>query len=424
MKRKKTKNLRWIIATLLFFATLINYLDRQLLSVLAPKLREDLGLTNTDLSYAFNSFLVAYGIMYVVGGWIIDRYGTRRGLSVSLVLWSMASMCHSFVTGFRGLCFSRFLLGTFQPPNFTALVKGISTWFPSKERGLAIGVAVAGVSIGAIIAAPLAVWLTLHFGWRMAFLIPSLMGLLWLPLWLYWYQHPTKHPRISGEELQYIQSDTTEEKQVEAKSPVKWKTLLRFPQVWCFIMVRFFGDPIGYFFWAWLPSYLVSEKGFSFEEMGQSVWIPYVIQMSGMIVGGYFTGQLIQRGMSPILARKWGITIPLILFPIALFSVSASSMSIVILTTSCATFGLGVWGANYNAAVMDSVPQRMVGTVAGLAGTAGVISSVLVTWFTGYAADHQAYLSVFLLNIVLISLSIGAPWILLRRPINEAQELN
>ena len=324
--------------------------------------------------------------------------------------------------GVWGLCFSRFLLGTSQPGNFAAAVKGVAAWFPSKERGLAIGFVVSGTGIGAIIAPPLVVWLALHFSWRMAFLIPSLVGLLWLPLWLYWYQHLTQHSRITEKELHHIQPDTPETR-TEEKSHPKWKKLLVLRQTWSFILIRFFGDPQGIFFWYWLPSYLVSEKGFSFEEMGQWVWIPYLVQVGGHIAGGYFSGVLIRRGVAPILARKWGITISLVMFPIALLSITASSTFLVILSTSCATFGLGWWGANYFGAVMDSVPRHVVGTVAGLAGSGGVVSSALVTWFTGYAADHHAYLSVFLVNIILMSLSVGSPWILLRRPIDETKEL-
>ena len=423
MQGRKIQNLRWIIASLLFLATVINYLDRQLLSVLAPKLREELELTNTEYSYAVNSFLIAYGLMYAVGGWIIDRLGTRRGLSLSLAVWSVVSMCHTFVKGVWGLCFSRFLLGTSQPGNFPAAIKGVSAWFPSQERGLAVGFALSGTGIGAIIAPPLVVWLALQFGWRMAFLIPSLVGLFWLPLWLYWYQHPTQHPRITEKELLHIQSDTHVETGPEERSAPSWKKMLRLPQTWSFILIRFFGDPLGYFFWYWLPSYLVSEKGFSFKEMGQWVWIPYLIQVGGLIAGGYFSGELIRRGMTPILARKWAITVSLVLCPIALLSVTASSTFLVIISISCATFGMGWWGVNYNGAVMDSVPRHVAGTVAGLAGSVGALSSALVTWFTGYAADRGAYLSVFLVNIILMSLSVGAAWILLRRPIDEAKEL-
>ena len=423
MQGRKIQNLRWIIASLLFLATLINYLDRQLLSVLAPKLREELDLTNTELSYAFNAFLIAYGLMYAVGGWAIDRLGTRRGLSLSLGVWSVVSMCHAFATGIWGLCFYRFLLGTSQPGNFTGAVKGVSAWFPPQERGLAIGFAVSGVSIGAIIAPPLVVWFALQFGWRMAFLIPSAVGLLWLPLWLFWYQNPTRHPRITEKELLHIQSDTHVGTGPEEKSAPSLKKMLRLPQTWSFILIRIFGDPLGYFFWNWLPSYLVSEKGFSFEEMGQRLWIPYLIQAGGMFAGGYFSGELIRRGMTPLFARKLGITIPLVLWPIALFSVTASSTFLVISSISCATFAMGWWGANYNGAVMDSVPRRVVGTIAGFAGSAGAVSSALMTWFTGYAADRQAYLSVFLVHIILVSLSVGAAWILLRRPIDEAKEL-
>src|SRR6516164_11080177 len=200
----KVPGLRWLIASLLCLATIVNYLDRQLLSVVAPMLRHDLHLTNTQYSYAINSFLVAYATMFTIGGWIVDRLNTRRGLALSLGMWSLASMCHAFVIGIWDLCLYRFLLGVSEPGNFTAGIKAISAWFPTKERGVAIGVVVSGTGIGAVVAPPLALWLAFHFGWRTAFVVPSFGGLLLLPLWWTIYREPARHLWLTEREREHI----------------------------------------------------------------------------------------------------------------------------------------------------------------------------------------------------------------------------
>jgi ACS family hexuronate transporter-like MFS transporter len=420
---KQFEKLRWIIAGLLFLATLINYMDRQLLSVIAPMLRRDLHLTNTQYAYAVNSFLIAYGIMFTVGGWLIDLLHTRRGLALSLALWSLASLLHTVVVGAWDLCLYRFLLGVAEPGNFTASVKAVAAWFPKRERGVAIGFVVSGTGIGAIIAPPLVVWIALHFGWRMAFLLPSLGGVCWLPLWLYLYREPEEHPWITERERQHIFSDRAEAAEGGKEAPAHWSKLLGLPQSWSFILGRFFADPLGYFYWFWMPSYLVAAKGFSFIELGKWLWIPYLIQGIGQIGGGLFSGWLIQRGVAPILARKVGMSAGLLLTPVAILSLASSGGFFVLLYISVATFGLGWWGANYNSAIMDAVPRSSVASVAGLAGTGGVVSSAVVTWFTGWAADHHAYPLVFWVNTILMVVSVFFSWALLRKPVDDSAVL-
>ncbi len=408
------KNLRWIIAVLLFFATMINYMDRQLLSVIAPKLRADLHLTNTQYAYAINSFLIAYGIMFTLGGWIIDVLKTRRGLALSLGVWSLASSLHTLVVGAWDLCFYRFLLGVSEPGNFTAAVKAVASWFPTRERGVAIGIAIAGTGVGAIVAPPVVVWLAMNFGWRMAFLLPSLCGAILLPIWLFVYREPEDHPWITQEEREHILSDRGGEGGQSQKPRIL--NLLTFRQTWSFIVARFFVDPLGFFYWFWLPSYLVAVKGFTFVELGKWLWIPYLAQGVGQPIGGFFSGSLIRRGMAPILARKWGLTVGMLLSPFAIVSLGASDKVLVLGCITVATLGIGWWGANYNAAVMDTVPRYAVSTVSGIAGSGGILSSAILTGVTGYAADHHAYTLAFLFNLVLMVFSVMASWMLLRKP--------
>jgi MFS transporter, ACS family, hexuronate transporter len=411
---KPIKNLRWIIATLLFFATLINYMDRQLLSVIAPKLRAELHLTNTQYAYAVNSFLIAYGVMFTVGGWLIDVLRTRRGMALSLGLWSLASTLHTLVVGAWDLCFYRFLLGVSEPGNFTAAVKAVAAWFPTRERGVAIGIAISGTGVGAIVAPPVVVWLALNFGWRMAFLLPSVCGAILLPIWLFVYREPEDHPWITKEEREHILSDRAGESGADRKPQILH--LLKFRQIWSFIVARVFLDPLGFFYWFWLPSYLVAAKGFTFAQLGKWLWIPYLAQGLGQPAGGYFSGSLIRRGMSPILARKWGLTVGLLLSPFAIISLVSSEKAIVLGGITLATLGIGWWGANYNAAVMDTVPRSEVSTASGIAASGGVLSSVILTPITGYAADHHAYTLAFLFNLILMAFSVTASWLLLKKP--------
>jgi ACS family hexuronate transporter-like MFS transporter len=410
---RPVRNLRWIVAAALFLATLINYLDRQILSVVAPMLRRDLHLSNSEYAYAINAFLIPYAIMYAVGGKIIDWLGARRGLAWSLGIWSIASLCHTFTLGLFDLCLYRFFLGTAEPGNFTATIKAISAWFPVRERGFAAGVILSGTGLGAIAAPPVVLWLALHYGWRVAFLVTSLAGLCWLLLWLPLYREPEQHPRISAAELACIAEGRDTSLQSEPSLP--WSKILRLPKTWSFIFARIFCDPLGYFYWFWMPSYLVFAKGFSYAQLAKWLWIPYLFQSLGLLAGGRFSGLLIEWKMRPILARQLSLSVTLFLTPVAILSLAANQTSVVIFYISVATFGIGWWGANYNALLMDTTPQASLASTTGLAGTGGAISSLIVTRLTGYAADHNAYRLILWSNAILMLFSIASTWTLFKR---------
>jgi MFS transporter, ACS family, hexuronate transporter len=414
---RKIRGLRWIIAGLLCLATTVNYLDRQLLSLVAPMLRHDLHLTNTQYAYAIDAFLIAYAIMFTIGGWIVDRLNTRRGLALSLGVWSLASLCHTFIVGIWDLCVYRFLLGVSEPGNFTAAVKAVSAWFPTKERGVAIGFVVAGTGIGAVLAPLLTLYLAIHYGWRVAFLLPSLGGFLLLPLWWLVYREPSQQPWLTPEEYEHIQQGRTPQQLASTVRP-RWSQLLSLRQSWSFIAARFFAEPLGYFYWFWIPSFLVAAKGLSYSQLARWLWIPYVAQGIGQLAGGYFSGYLIHRDVAPLMARKLALLVPLILSPVVLLSLSASHIASVLAFISIAIFGIGWWGANYNSALMDAIPQSSVSLVAGLAGTAGSLSSTLVTYFTGYVVDHGSYRAAFWVSCSLMVPSVAASWLLLQKPVD------
>jgi ACS family hexuronate transporter-like MFS transporter len=384
-------------------------------------LRRELNLSNSQYAYAVNAFMVAYAIMYLVIGRLIDLLNTRRGLGLSFGVWSIASFCHSFIVGLWDLCFWRFLLGASEPGNFPACVKAVASWFPARERGLAIGLVFGGTAIGAIIAPPLIVWLTVHYGWRMAFLLTSLGGMFWLLFWFGWYREPEEHPRITPQEFQHIRSD--DEVDGGKGQPFGWQKLLKLPQAWSFVLARFFADSLGYFNFFWIPSYLVSAKGFSFQSMGELLWIPFLFQDLGSIIGGYASGVLIKRGLAPIWARKLTMSLSLLLIPAGIFSIRASQPFYVILCISVATFGLGWWSPNIHSLMMDSFPRYSVASIGGLSGSGGAVGGVIFTWFTGYAADRGAYHLVFYTTGLLTFLSILSTWVFLRTPVGEKPEL-
>jgi len=245
-------NLRWYIAGTVFLATTINYIDRQALSVAAPTIRADLGLSNEQYGWIVSAFLLAYAIMQLVSGTIIDRIGTKKGFGIAVIWWSVANMLHAFGRGFVSLGIFRFLLGFGEAGNYPAAMKAISEWFPKKERSKAVGILNMGPGMGAIIAPPLMAWLILSFGWKMAFVVTGAFGFLWLILWRWIYHPPHKHPKISNEELAHIRSNN--EQDTIAKTP--WPQYFKYKAVWGVALSRFVSDGAFYFFVFWLPSWL------------------------------------------------------------------------------------------------------------------------------------------------------------------------
>jgi ACS family hexuronate transporter-like MFS transporter len=282
----KVPHLRWYIAALLFAATVINYVDRQVLSVLAPVLTKELQLSPTQYANILQGFLIAYTVMYVVSGIIVDRWGTRIAMTAFMTWWSISNMLHAFATSALGLGAFRVLLGIGEPGNFMAASKAISEWYPPKERGFMNGVTQSGAAVGAIIAAPLIVGFYELFGWRSAFVITGAAGLVWLIGWLWLYRLPGTHPLITTDELRLIrESDATPG---PAARRMRWLDLLRFPQTWGLFWSRFLSDPVWWFYLFWLPKYLVEQRGFSMTQIGLLAWLPYLTADLGSIFGGLF----------------------------------------------------------------------------------------------------------------------------------------
>src|SRR5882672_242011 len=294
--------LRWWIGAALFASTIINYIDRQTLSLLAPYLKVDYHWSNTDYAYLVIAFRLAYSVGQTVLGRLIDRIGTRQGLTLTVAAYSVVSILTPLANGFYSFGFFRFLLGAGESANWPAATKAVSEWFPKHERGLATAFFDSGSSIGGAIAPFIDLWIYFRYGWRAAFVVPGLLGIPWLLAWRWLYYTPQEHPLIEDAERQMILSDTTEQDSPNRVRP-RWRDLLKLPQTWGTIVARTFTDPVFFFIADWFPIYLVA-KGISLKSGLIAVWIPFVAADLGNFFGGGVSGYLIKRGWSLGSARK------------------------------------------------------------------------------------------------------------------------
>ncbi|MFM1996131.1 MAG: hypothetical protein RLZZ111_518, partial [Planctomycetota bacterium] len=310
-------HLRWWIAGLLFLSTVINYVDRQTLSVLKPVLSAELGISPTAYSNILAAFLAAYTVMYVGSGILVDRFGTRASLSVFMVWWSLANMAHAFAQGVWSLGILRFLLGMGESGNFMAAFKAVSEWYPARERAFVHGLIQSGSAIGAVIAPPVITAINARFGWQPAFVVTGALGFVWLVAWLLLYHPPERHPLITAEERAIVLGESTPEP--GARAPVPWRQLLAHPETWGLLLSRFLSDPVWWFYLFWLPSYLVEQRGFTMAEMGMLAWLPYLTADLGALCGGWLSGRLITAGRNAIPARM-AVMLPFaLIMPLSLF---------------------------------------------------------------------------------------------------------
>jgi MFS transporter, ACS family, hexuronate transporter len=407
----KIRGLRWIIIGLVFFATLINYIDRLTISVLAPAIVADLKLTNTEFGGIATWFLFAYTISQTLSGKLYDRIGIKKGFTISIVVWSLAAMAHAFAIGIRSLSAFRFILGLGEAGNWPGAAKTVAEWFPARQRALGMGIFNSGAAIGSIVAPPLIIGLTAYFDgrWQTTFIVTGALGFLWLLLWWLLYDTPARHRWLTREEYALIRSDETEKEPVPApeatvsadlqqtvpeEKAMGWLRLLTFRQTWAIVLARFLVDPVWWLYITWLPLFLHQVHGFDLKQIGLFAWVPFVAADAGSLFGGWLSGFLISRGWSVNAARKTVIAVAACLMPAGIFAAFTPDAMVALALIGLVLFGFQAWINNVQTLPSDFYSSKAVGSVAGLGGTGAGIGSMIFIFTTGWVVDHFSYVPI------------------------------
>lgn len=395
---------RWVICALLFFATTVNYIDRQILGILAPTLKQELGWNEIDYSNVVFSFQLAYAIGLITVGRIIDWLGVKKGYAIAVFFWSLAAMAHAGMRGVWGFFSARFALGLSEAGNFPSAIKCVAEWFPRKERALVTGIFNAGTNVGATVAPLLVPWLTLNYGWRWAFIVTGAIGFIWLFFWIPIYRRPEEHPRLAKAELDYIQSDPPDP---EIKIP--WVALLKHRQTWAFTVGKFMTDPAWWLYLFWVPDFLKKNHGIDLKQVWLPLVIIYIIADIGSIGGGWLSSELIRRGWSINKARKSAMLFcALCVVPIVFVTQFTTMWPAVALIALAAAAHQG-WSANLFTTVSDMFPRAAVGSVVGIGGMAGAIGGMFIAKAAGYILEWTgSYWPLFMIagSVYLIALTI------------------
>jgi len=417
----KIKGLRWWIIGLIFIATVINYIDRTAFALLWPQMGEDLGMDNSDYAFMLNIFMVTYAVSKFLSGRLYDKIGTRIGFIASIVVWSLAAAFHAVARGVISLSVVRGLLGLGEAGLWPGAVKSNGEWFPVKQRALAQGIFNSGASIGNVIAPIIIVHLYAHFGWKSTYIILGAVGLLWvIPWYIVNKTKPEDHPWITDEERKLILDDRIENNIVEDKNAQSLSILkiLSYKQPWGVLLCRFFIEPIWWFFAGWMPIYLNTKFNLSIEEIGNTMWISYLMAAAGGILGGLFTEAIIKR-TSVDVGRKVSIVLGSLLIIIGfvgiILFVNDSNYMTFIYLAGIALFGFQFAIGNIQTLSSDLFRGPSVGTLAGLAGTIAALSPIIMNWFIGKITAGGSYTPAFIAITVSVVLSVFAIFILINK---------
>lgn len=374
---------RWTICALLFLATTINYIDRQILSLIKPILDEELQWSNEEFGMVNSAFQGAYAVGLLFFGWFVDRFGAKVGYAVSIVAWSFAAMGHAFVSSVNGFFAARVALGLGEAGNFPSAVKATATWFPQRERAFATTLFNAGTNVGPIIAPAIVPLIAYTYGWQATFIVAGVAGLLWLLLWIPFYSDPEKNKRVSAEELAFIESDRPD---VLVGPKTTWLGLLKYRQTWAFIVAKFMTDPVWWFFLIWLPDYFKKTRGLDIKESWVHLVLIYTIITLLSILGGWLTGHLTKQGWSVTRARKTGFFLFALCF-LPIFLVTKIGDWPAVFLIGLAGAAHQAWSANLFTTVSDMFPKYAVGSVIGIGGMAGAVGGMLFPVFAGRLLD-------------------------------------
>ena len=386
-------NVRWRICALLFFATTINYVDRQVLGILKPTLAHALGWSEIDYGNIVLAFQAAYAVGLLAAGGLMDRVGTRLGYAASLALWSAAAMGHALARSAFGFGVARAALGLGEAGNFPAAIKAVAEWFPQRQRALATGVFNAGSNVGAIFAPLVVPLLALRYGWPSAFVVTGALGLLWLLFWLPLYRRPEEHPRLSPGEMAFIRSDPA-----EPLTKIPWGRLLPHRQTWAFAVGKFLTDPVWWFYLFWLADFLKKNYGIGLSKVSLPLVVIYLVADIGSVGGGWLSSSLIRRGWSVNAGRKTAMLLCAVCVVPVTFAVQAHHLWAAVGLISLAAAAHQGWSANLFTLVSDMFPRRAVGSVVGIGGMAGAVGGMVFAAAVGHCLQwtHSDYAPLFL----------------------------
>ena len=413
--RPAHSHIRWTVCAMLFAATSINYMDRQVLSILAPTLQHSIGWTEQQYGYIVGAFQFAYALGLIVAGRMVDKLGTRVGYIVVMAMWSAAAMAHSLVRSAFGFGVARFFLGLGESGNFPAAIKATAEWFPQRERSLATGIFNSGANLGAILAPASIPWITLHYGWRPAFLATGTFSLLWIIWWAWKYRRPSEQPRASAEELALIQGDGESAEEThpnfagmghphpdppnsEVLAKTSWFSLLRYRQTWAFSLAKFLTDPIWYFYLFWMPKFLDSRFHMGLAHLGLPLILVYNMSAAGSIGGGYLPSLLNREGLSIQKARLRAMLLCASLAVPVFFAGRTGNQWVAVVLLGVATAAHQGWSANLFTTASDMFPKHAVGAVVGFGSAAGSVGGVLFAAEIGHILQvTKSYSALFVI---------------------------
>jgi ACS family hexuronate transporter-like MFS transporter len=388
MSDTKKTNYRWVVVILLFFATTINYLDRQVIGFLKPTLEKEFHWTEEDYGYIIMAFQAAYAVGLLAFGGFIDRLGTKLGYTISLIVWSLAAMLHAIVKTTLGFGVVRAALGLGESGNFPAAIKVVAEWFPKKERALATGIFNSGANIGAVVAPVMVPWILGVYGWQMAFLITGAIGFVWLIFWWIFYEIPSRHKKINAAEFEHVHSDIDETiADDEPQAKVKWVRLFGIRQTWAFVVGKLLTDPIWYFFLFWLPSYFSTTFNLDLKKPSLPLVLIYTATTIGSVGGGFLSSWFIKKGMPIFKARKTAM----FLFALCVLPIFgaryATNIWQAVGLISLAAAAHQAWSANIFTTASDMFPKRAVSSVVGIGGMAGSVGGIAFPFFIGWVLE-------------------------------------
>jgi MFS transporter, ACS family, aldohexuronate transporter len=411
----KIPGLRWVICGLLFVGTLVNYVDRGTIAILAPDLKRMFHWTDSDYGWIVSSFMVAYAIMMLAFGGIIDRVGTRVGYALAMTWWSLAAMGHALARGVMSFALARFMLGAGEAGNFPASIKAVAEWFPKRERALATGIFNSATAVGTVISYPIVGWIFLKWGWQAAFVGTGLLGLVVLVAWMVLFRLPRQHSWMTKAELEYIEARSPDDQGPPGKA-LAWRAILRYRQAWGFTLAKFMTDPIWWFYIFWLPSYLRDSRHFSVAALALFGTIPWIAAVPGSVGGGWLSGFLLARGKSVTFARKTALLVCALLMPAGILAVFAQSPWWALAFISVATAAHQGWSANVFTLASDTFEKKDVGSVVGLGGAAGAVGGMIIAPVAGYTLQFfHSFVPLFIIAGVMHPLAmVVIHWLLPR----------